>query len=202
MFTGLIEETGFLEDKIPEGDGFQLVINANKVLDDALIGSSISVNGVCLTIVKKHGKSFSVDTIEETLKKTNLGKLKIGNRVNLERPLKAEARLGGHFVLGHIDTVGKVENIKELSNSHFVTISYPDQYKRYLIYVGSVAIDGVSMTVAELKGNTFSVGVIPHTWEETIFSTKLAGDSVNLEFDVLGKYVERIMNDKIDFISE
>lgn len=202
MFTGLIEETGFLEDKIPEGDGLQLVINANKVLDDALIGSSISVNGVCLTVVKKNGKSFSVDTIEETLKKTNLGQLKIGSRVNLERPLKVEARLGGHFVLGHIDTVGKVENIKDLSNSHFITISYPDQFKRYLIYVGSVAIDGVSMTVAELRGNTFSVGVIPHTWEETIFSTKLAGDSVNLEFDVLGKYVERIMNDKTDIISK
>ncbi len=201
MFTGLIEETGFLEDKIPEGDGLQLVINANKVLDDALIGSSISVNGVCLTVVKKNGKSFSVDTIEETLKKTNLGQLKIGSRVNLERPLKAEARLGGHFVLGHIDTVGKVECIKELSNSHFITISYSDQFKRYLIYVGSIAIDGVSMTVADLKENTFSVGVIPHTWEETIFSTKLAGDSVNLEFDVLGKYVERIMSDKADVIS-
>lgn len=200
MFTGLIEETGFLENKIPEGDGLQLVINANKVLDDALIGSSISVNGVCLTVVKKNVKSFSVDTIEETLKKTNLGHLKIGSRVNLERPLKAEARLGGHFVLGHVDTVGKVENIKELSNSHFVTISYPDKFKKYLIYVGSVAIDGVSMTVAELNGNTFSVGVIPHTWEETIFSSKIAGDSVNLEFDVLGKYVERIMNDKTDVI--
>ncbi len=200
MFTGLIEETGFLENKIPEGDGLQLVINANKVLDDALIGSSISVNGVCLTVVKKNVKSFSVDTIEETLKKTNLGQLKIGSRVNLERPLKAEARLGGHFVLGHVDTVGKVENIKELSNSHFVTISYPDKFKKYLIYVGSVAIDGVSMTVAELSGNTFSVGVIPHTWEETIFSSKIAGDSVNLEFDVLGKYVERIMNDKTDVI--
>ncbi len=201
MFTGLIEETGVLEDKIPEGDGLRLVINANKVLDDALIGSSISVNGVCLTVVKKNKKSFSVDTIEETLKKTNLGQLKIGSRVNLERPLKAEERLGGHFVLGHIDTVGKIENIKELSISRFITISFPDQFKKYLIYVGSVAIDGVSMTVAELKENTFSIGVIPHTWENTIFSAKLAGDTVNLEFDVLGKYVERIMNNKADVVS-
>jgi riboflavin synthase len=124
--------------------------------------------------------------------------LEIGNKVNLERPLKAEARLGGHFVLGHIDTTGKVIDLKELSGSHFLTIQIPEQFKKYLIFVGSVAIDGVSMTVAQLHNNTFSVGIIPHTWEETIFFTKKAGDSVNLEFDVLGKYVERIMDLKAE----
>ena len=196
MFTGLVEETGRLINKQPEGEGYQLTITAKKVLDDLEIGSSISVNGVCLTVVKKTGDSFSLDAIEETLKKTNLGSLNIGDKVNLERPLQADARLGGHFVLGHVDTTGKIVEIKELSNSHFVTIAFPEQFKRYLIYVGSVAIDGVSMTVAELKENTFSVGVIPHTWEETIFSTKRSGDTVNLEFDVLGKYVERIMEGK------
>ena len=111
----------------------------------------------------------------------------------LERPLKAEERLGGHFVLGHVDTTGIVEEIQELSNSHFVKISFPAEFAKYLIYVGSVSIDGTSMTVAQLDGNTFSVGIIPHTWKETIFSTKKIGDTVNLEFDVLGKYVERIM---------
>lgn len=196
MFTGLVEEKGILKEKIPTGDGFQFEIQAEKVLDDLTIGSSIAVNGCCLTVVKRTEKTFSVDTIEETLNKTNLGVLKQGEKVNLERPLKADARLGGHFVLGHIDTTGRIEEIKELSNSHWMTISFPERFKQYLIYVGSVAIDGVSMTVAELKDNKFSVGIIPHTWKETIFSDKKVGDTVNLEFDVLGKYVERIMNNK------
>ena len=196
MFTGLIEEKGILLDKLPTGDGFKFTIKANKIIDDLEIGSSISVNGCCLTVVEKTMDSFSVDTIEETLKKTNLGILKQGDKVNLERPLRADARLGGHFVLGHIDTIGKIENIEELSNSHWMIISFKKEFKRYLIYVGSIAIDGVSMTIAELIGDTFSVGIIPHTWKETIFAEKKIGDTVNLEFDVLGKYVERIMESK------
>jgi len=196
MFTGLVEEKGTLKEKIPTGDGFQFVIEAKLVLEDLQIGSSIAVNGCCLTVVKITGNTFAVDTIEETLNKTNLGVLKQGMNVNLERPLAADARLGGHFVLGHIDTTGKVEDVKELSNSHWLTISFLEKFKQYLIYVGSVAIDGVSMTVAELKDNSFSVGIIPHTWKETIFADKKIGDTVNLEFDVLGKYVERIMESK------
>ncbi len=196
MFTGLVEEKGILKDKIPTGDGFQFVIEAKIVMNDLRIGSSVAVNGCCLTVVKIDGNTFAVDTIEETLNKTNLGVLKQGMNVNLERPLAAEARLGGHFVLGHIDTTGKVEDVKELSNSHWLTISFPEKFKQYLIYVGSVAIDGVSMTVAELKDKSFSVGIIPHTWKETIFADKKIGDTVNLEFDVLGKYVERIMESK------
>lgn len=196
MFTGLVEEKGTLINKIPTGDGFQFEVEAKNVLDDITIGSSIAVNGCCLTVVKRTETTFSVDTIEETLNKTNLGVLKQGDKVNLERPLKTDARLGGHFVLGHIDTVGRVEEIKELSNSHWMTISYPEKFKHLLIYVGSIAIDGVSMTVAQLEENRFSVGIIPHTWKETIFSDKKVGDTVNLEFDVLGKYVERIMTNK------
>ncbi len=198
MFTGLVEETGKLIAKLKTGDGFQLSISAKKISQDLDIGSSVSVNGVCLTVIKKTAESFSVDTIEETLKKTNLGLLEIGDKVNLERPLRSNARLGGHFVLGHVDTTGLIEEVKELSNSHFVKISFPEKFKQYLVYVGSIAIDGVSMTIAELKDNTFSVGVIPHTWDETIFSTKSAGDTVNLEFDILGKYVERIMLGKAE----
>ena len=123
--------------------------------------------------------------------------------MNLERPFKAEARLGGHFVLGHIDTTGTVNEIKELSNSHWMTIYFP-KVSKYLIFVGSISIDGISMTVAQLDKNSFSVGIIPHTWKETIFSDKKIGDTVNLEFDVLGKYVERIMEAKEDasFYSE
>lgn len=198
MFTGLVEETGKLENKIPTGDGFRFVLSADKIMDDMEIGSSVAVNGCCLTVVEKSEKKFSVDTIEETLKKTNLGKLEIGQKVNLERPLKADARLGGHFVLGHVDTTGSIKEIKDLSNSHFVTIEFAHEFKKYLIFVGSVAIDGVSMTVAQLDKNTFSVGIIPHTWKETVFSTKKVGDTVNLEFDVLGKYVENIMEGKTD----
>lgn len=196
MFTGLIEETGNLVQKLKTGEGYQLTFSGIKVMDDLEIGSSISVNGTCLTVIRKDSNTFTVDAIEETLKKTNLGFLKDSDKVNLERPLKADARLGGHFVLGHVDTTGKIVDIKELSNSHFIKISFPKEFKTYLIYVGSVAIDGVSMTVAELGEDNFSIGVIPHTWEETIFSVKKPGDTVNLEFDVLGKYVERIMQNK------
>ncbi len=196
MFTGLVEEKGTLINKIKTGDGFRLEIKAAKVLDDSQIGSSISVNGCCLTVVEKKADSVAMDTIEETLKKTNLGELNVGDPVNLERPLKADARLGGHFVLGHVDTKGEVVEIQELSNSHFMRIRFPEEFKQYLIYVGSVSIDGVSMTVAELKENVFGIGIIPHTWEETVFSTRKPGSTVNLEFDVLGKYVERIMENK------
>jgi riboflavin synthase len=196
MFTGLVEEKGTLVNKIKTGDGYRLEIKAEKVLEDTVIGSSISVNGCCLTVVEKKKDSVSMDTIEETLKKTNLGDLNIGDMVNLERPLKADARLGGHFVLGHVDTKGEVVEIKELSNSHFMRIRFPQKFKQYLIYVGSVSIDGVSMTVAELNDNVFGIGIIPHTWQETVFSTKKTGSTVNLEFDVLGKYVERIMENK------
>jgi len=198
MFTGLVEETGKLKKKVKTGEGFQFTFSASKVFDDLEIGSSISVNGCCLTVVKKEENAFSVDTIEETLKKTNLGLLEVGSRVNLERPLKADARLGGHFVLGHVDTTGVVKEIKELSNSHFMKITFPEKFKNYLIYVGSISIDGVSMTVAELEENWFGVGIIPFTWQETIFSEKKVGDKVNLEFDVLGKYVEKIMEGKQD----
>ena len=196
MFTGLVEEKGILMNKIKTGDGYRLEIKADKVLENTTIGSSVSVNGCCLTVVEKKNNTISMDTIEETLKKTNLGDLNIGDMVNLERPLKADARLGGHFVLGHVDTKGEVIEIKELSNSHFMKIRFPEEFKQYLIYVGSVSIDGVSMTVAELKENVFGIGIIPHTWEETVFSTKKIGSTVNLEFDVLGKYVERIMENK------
>jgi len=189
MFTGLVEEKGFIKEKIKTGDGIRFVLSAKRIMDDLKIGDSVAVNGVCLTVVQREGDTFAVDTIEETLKKTNLGSTSLNEPINLERPLKADARLGGHFVLGHVDTTGKVKQVKELSNSHFITITFPEGYQKYLIPVGSIAVDGVSMTVAELGNNEFSVGVIPHTWEETIFADKKVGDTVNLEFDVLGKYI-------------
>lgn len=205
MFTGLVEEKGKLLKIIPMGEGLRFVFEAALVAQDMQIGSSISVNGCCLTVVNLDNNQFSVDAIEETLSKTNLGNLSTDSYVNLERPLKADARLGGHFVLGHVDTTGIIEKVTELSNSHFMTISFKPEFAKYLIYVGSVAIDGVSMTVARLDENKFSVGIIPHTWKETVFSEKKIGDQVNLEFDVLGKYVERVMMlepDKMNNIKE
>lgn len=196
MFTGLVEEKGTLVEKNKTGEGYRLVFKADIVMEDMRIGSSIAVNGVCLTVVNIDGKKFSVDVIEETLKKSSLGQLNNNAFVNLERPLKAEARLGGHFVLGHVDTTGIVVDVKELSNSHYMTIKFDEKFRKYLIFVGSVAIDGVSMTVAQLEKDNFSIGIIPHTWEETVFSNKKPGDKVNLEFDVLGKYVEQIMENK------
>ncbi len=216
MFTGLVEEKGYITEKVqtgvgslnrsssghPEEQGLRLTISAKKIMDDLKTGDSIAVNGVCLTVVKKTKGTFSVDVIEETLKKTNLGTAKLNDPVNLERPLKADARLGGHFVLGHIDTTGRIESIKELNSSHFITISFQKKFSKYLIPVGSIAIDGVSMTVAELRKDSFSVGVIPHTWEETIFADKKPGDTVNLEFDVLGKYIVRLTEQNENETSE
>jgi riboflavin synthase len=198
MFTGIIEETGIVRHKEKTGDGYRFSIEASKVLEDAEIGSSISVNGVCLTVIKISGKAFSVDVIEETLKKTNLGSFAIGTKVNLERAMKIQERLDGHFVLGHVDATGNIIGIKELSNSHEIRISYPEEFDKYLINVGSIAVDGISLTVAELGKDFFKIGIIPHTWENTNFSSKKKDDKVNLEFDVIGKYVERMMKHEKD----
>ena len=194
MFTGLVEEVGVVYSISMQGKGLELVIKANLILSDVKIGDSISINGACQTVVSIKNNTFTVETIEETIKKTTLGSLKVNDDVNLERSLMPTSRIGGHFVLGHIDTVGKILSIKKLTNSYFITFSYPSDYKKYLIPVGSIAIDGVSLTVAELTDTTFSVGIIPHTWDSTVFRKKRVGDAVNLEFDVLGKYVIRNMN--------
>lgn len=196
MFTGIIEEIGTINKIEKEKKSFRFEIACNKILRGQKLGNSISVNGCCLTIVKKNPKSFSADLSEETLKKTNLGDLKIGDKVNLEVSLRLNSLLGGHLVLGHVDTTGKIINIKKLPQSHFVQIKFPVKYSKYLIHVGSISVDGVSMTIAELKKEIFSVSVIPHTWEATIFQYKKKNDSVNLEFDLVGKYVETLLSKK------
>ena len=197
MFTGLVEETGIIKKITQSGKGLSLSVQAKKVFDDLKIGDSININGACQTVVSINNFTFTVDTIEETLKKTNLGKLKVNDIVNLERSLRADSRLGGHFVLGHIDTTGTITEIKKLTNSHSIKVSFPEEFGKYLIRVGSVAIDGISLTVAEVDKNSFSVAIIPHTWVETSFAIKKTGDSVNLEFDILGKYVQRMMQARL-----
>jgi len=193
MFTGLTEEIGIVKDKIHFGSGLRFTVEAEKISTELQIGESVSINGACQTVVTVTKNSFTFETIEETLKKTTLGSLMKGDKVNLERSMKADARLGGHFVLGHVDTRGKIVKIVPLSASHEITIAIEPKYNNYLVRVGSVAVEGISLTVAEVNGTSFTVAIIPHTWKQTNLSTKKVGDEVNLEFDILGKYVAKIL---------
>lgn len=193
MFTGLIEVTGIVKKIISNGKGFTLSVQAEKIFDDLKIGDSININGACQTVVSIDKPVFTVETIEETLKKTNLGKLRVNDVVNLERSLKADSRLGGHFVLGHIDTTGTITEIRNLTNSHAIKITFPEEFGKYLVRVGSISIDGISLTVAEVNKNSFTAAIIPHTWQETNLAQKKTGDSVNLEFDILGKYIAKFL---------
>ena len=204
MFTGIIEEIGAIKSKTSFGNGIRFMVSAKEVLQDIHIGDSISVNGVCQTVVQFDSESFTVEAIDETLKKTTFGYLKPGDNVNLERALLVSARLGGHFVLGHVDCFGKIEKINRLTSSNEVTVSFPEEYTPLIIPIGSVAVDGISLTVAEVHENQFMVAIIPHTWEKTILSGKSTGDVVNLEFDILGKYIVQLnsKNQKSSKITE
>jgi riboflavin synthase len=157
------------------------------------IDHSVSVNGVCLTVVKRSRQSFLVQVVEETLRKTTLGQLQEGDRVNLERPLLPSSRLGGHFVLGHVDGMGKIRSLEVRGSSWHYWIDAPRRFAHHLIPVGSIAVDGISLTMAEVAKNRFAVSIIPHTMDVTIVDTWKPGIDVNLEFDVLGKFVEQFM---------
>ncbi len=196
MFTGLIEELGTIKNKQPRGSGYRFTVQAKLILDQLATGDSVNVNGVCQTVVSRSGSTFDFETVEETVKKTTLGDMPTNKQVNLERALKADGRLGGHFVLGHVDCTGSVLSIRQLSAGFEMEIQYPVEFAASIVPVGSIAVDGVSLTVAELQDTRFKVAVIPHTWKETTFPLLKAGDKVNLEFDVLGKYVERILHFK------
>jgi len=193
MFTGLVEEVGILKQKQQFGNGLRLTIQAEKISPELTIGESVNINGACQTVIQTTKNSFTVETVEETLKKTTLGFLHNGERVNLERSLQANARLGGHFVLGHVDTPGEIIESTPLSASHELKIKIPEKFSKYIVRVGSIAIDGISLTLADVQENTFTVAIIPHTWKETNLSGKRVGDSVNLEFDILGKYVAKFL---------
>ena len=190
MFTGIVEEVGSLKE-ICLGNGFSNVeINCSKVLEETKIGDSISVNGVCLTVNKLNNNSFVADVMGETLERTNLGNLKSGSKVNLERALKLSDRLGGHIVSGHIDGKGRIISIESKEDGTWFTINAPDEILKYIIFKGSIAIDGISLTVAYVDNEIFKVSVIPHTLENTILSYKSEGSYVNLENDMVGKYIE------------
>lgn len=189
MFTGLIEEIGTLQKVVKSRLSALLNIKAEKVLNELKEGDSIAVNGACLTVTGLSGDSFTVDVMAETLYKTNLGELRAGSQVNLERALKTGERLNGHFVTGHVDATGTVLSRRERGIASDIWISIPEEMDRYFIPQGSVAVDGVSLTVAELSPDAFMVSLIPHTQKMTTLGSKKAGDKVNIEADVLGKYI-------------
>ncbi len=195
MFTGLIEEIGVIEEIILEKSG-TLKIGCSRVLDGVKLGDSISVNGICLTVTNFDNRGFNVDFMPETLRVTNLGLLSRGTRVNLERALMLGDRLGGHIVSGHIDGTGKINSFKIKENATEVWIEAEKNLLKYIIKKGSIAIDGASLTVAEVSRQGFMVSIIPHTKKETTLLGKKANELVNLECDGLGKYIERLLEFK------
>ena len=194
MFTGIIEEVGTI-DKIANGSkSAVLFIKASKVLEDTKLGDSIAVNGVCLTVTSIKGDTFTADVMAETLRRSSLGNLSRGSKVNLERAMAANGRFGGHIVSGHIDGTGRIASMVREDNAVWVEINASAEILKFIVMKGSIAIDGISLTVAGLAEESFSVSVIPHTGEETTLLKKGAGDIVNLENDVVGKYVDRLLN--------
>lgn len=193
MFTGIVEELGTVRRVLPGARAGKIVIGAKKVLEDVHIGDSIAVNGVCLTVVAAGADEFTADVMPETLRKSGLGTLKAGDPVDLERAMAANGRFGGHIVSGHIDGVGRIVETRPEENAVVVTISAPPEILALIVEKGSIAIDGISLTVAALTRTTFSVSIIPHTAAETVLLKKRAGDVVNLENDIIGKYVQRLL---------
>src|SRR5678816_4137554 len=187
MFTGLIETVGEIVRRSATPGGVRLQI-ASSLTGELGRGDSVAVNGVCLTVVSLDGRAFSADVGPETLRVTTLGGLGQNSLVNLERPLRADSRLGGHFVQGHVDAVGRIEQLRADADFHWLTIRYPDQLAPYLILKGSVAVDGISLTVADLRGQSFVVQLVPFTMEHTNLKRARDGDAVNLECDMVGKY--------------
>lgn len=196
MFTGLIEEVGAVESIDSRGAGSHLRVRAPRVADDLKQGDSVAVSGVCLTAAAVHAGGFGADVAPETLRRSNLGALKPGAPVNLERALRASSRLGGHIVQGHVDGVGVVESLEPLGGGGggwWLRVSAPGELERYLVFKGSVAIDGISLTVAAVERRVISVTIIPHTYANTALRERRAGDRVNIETDVLAKYVEKML---------
>jgi len=194
MFTGIIEELGSVKALRRSAGSARLTVSASAVLGGTMRGDSICVNGVCLTVVEMGASEFSADVAQETLNVTNLGELHVGQQVNLERALQLSSRIGGHLVTGHVDAVGRIRRKTQEGNSWRITIETPGKALRYIIKKGSVAIDGISLTVADIDPSGFSIAMIPHTAKLTTLGTKNNGDSVNLETDIIGKYVEKLVS--------
>ena len=198
MFTGLVEEIGKVSSITQIAGGKRLKIEASKILDDLKIDDSVAINGVCLTAVKIDNDGFWAEAVGATLEKTTLPKIFQGYSVNLERAVRLSDRLGGHLVQGHVNGIGTITKIERLGENYFLEVSLPDNLKKYLIDEGSIAIDGISLTIASLKNSTVGLSIIPHTWNNTNLVNKTAGDKVNIETDVIAKYIEKLISSKED----
>ena len=194
MFTGIIEELGSVRSIEERGENARLVIGARVVTEGTNHGDSISVNGVCLTALDIEPDSFAADVSRETLQRSTLGSLKPGAPVNLERAVTPATRLGGHIVQGHVDARGRFAAVEDHGESWTMRIAYPNEIARYLVFKGSVAVEGISLTIAGLADEYFEIAIIPKTWEVTNLSHLQPGDDVNIEVDVLGKYIERLLD--------
>lgn len=202
MFTGIIEETGRIKDMSRKPDSICLQVQASKVLEDTIIGDSIAVNGVCLTVTSLTNTTFTADVMHETMIRSSLKDIKVGSPVNLERALQVGSRLGGHIVSGHIDGTGKIDKITNDGIAKILTIKVPTSMSPFIVEKGSIAIDGISLTVATTSAGEFTVSVIPHTMDNTTLMAKRTGSLVNLETDMIGKYVKNFTVDYKDDSSQ
>ncbi|HSW56467.1 MAG TPA: riboflavin synthase [Ignavibacteriaceae bacterium] len=198
MFTGIIEEIGTIEKVSPISGGISLTIRAKKIIEDIAVNDSVCIDGVCLTVTKSDKNSFWVDAVGATLEKSTFNKVKADASVNLERSVRLSDRLGGHLVQGHVNGIGTLSEIKKLGENYLVKIVIPEELERYLVNEGSIAINGISLTIADLNSNEISISVIPHTWQNTNLKDKKVNEKVNVEIDILAKYVEKLLAKRND----
>jgi len=198
MFSGIIEKTGRISRIERNSDGARLAVSVDSFMDGVKLGDSIALNGTCITVVSFDSSSFESDLSNETLKKTTLANLEVGDDCNLEKAMLLNERIGGHLVSGHIDGLGKVESIEKDGESFWFKIKADKQIMKYVVYKGSIAVDGISLTVAECDNSSFSVAIIPHTLECTTLNNKKVDSKVNLEVDMIGKYVEKLVSPYTD----
>ena len=196
MFTGLVEETGEVLSFHTQPESWRLKLRGKLVSEDVQIGDSIAVNGCCLSVTETSKHTLVFDVLEETRLVTNLKDVDLGSKVNLERSLRHDGRLGGHFVTGHVDCVGKIKEIRHKGRDVLLRIEAPKPFRKYLVYKGCIAVDGISLTIAEVSEQTISIWLIPHTLEMTNLGDREKGEAVNLEFDLLAKYAEKILMDQ------
>ena len=196
MFTGLVEETGEVLSFHAQPESWRLKLRGKLVSEDLQIGDSIAVNGCCLSVTETSKHTLVFDVLEETRLVTNLKDVDLGSKVNLERSLRHDGRMGGHFVTGHVDCIGKIKEIRHKGRDVLLRIEAPKPFRKYLVYKGCIAVDGISLTIAEVSEQTISIWLIPHTLEMTNLGGREKGEAVNLEFDLLAKYAEKILMDQ------
>jgi riboflavin synthase len=193
MFTGLIQELGTIQSISSNAEGKEFIIKAPNLIKEIEIDDSVATNGVCLTATQIKGDTFKVQAIHMTLEKTSIGTLRVGDKVNLELSLRPTDRLGGHFVQGHVNGLGKIKSIKTIGQNWEIEVAFPKELRKYMISEGSITLDGISLTIARLTSETLTVAIIPHTLEKTSLSAKKVGDVLNLEVDMIAKYIENFL---------